>query len=106
MSRKKLTIAMQLEVVKEAKEHYETEYSYCMCGAFMKVLFEKHKIGCDIDTLHFYLPFFTKAKMTKLGDDGLIPVVTGNCYWWELKRSNGIRSKVFDYLISELEKQL
>lgn len=106
MPRKKLTIAQQLEVVKEAKELYLNEDFYAgMCPCFTTALQKLFRIKTGNEFVREYLPFFTHSKMVRLGQLGVIAKVTGIwLYWDHIDRS--IRPIVFDYLIKELEKQL
>lgn len=107
MPRKKLTIAQQLEVVKEAQRNYKLDPRDGMCIHLRNSLSRLYKINCNFHYVNEYIPSFSKRKIEALGKKGIVPPMNKTfCgYWWPTDDKT-VRPIVYEYLIKELEKQL
>lgn len=116
MSRRKLSLEVQLDILKDAKNRYKfgeinkPEYllNFGMCFYIDKALYKQTSISMSFyGNLKYYLPTFSLmhiAKITK-GTDLYPTTFLLKEYWWNEKEID-VRLKVFDLLINELEKQI
>lgn len=105
MSRKKLTIQEQINVLKDAKKILQTGSFSGMC-----VCIEQSLRKYDIKTswyINCYIPTFTLNHICKLTKNTELYPKCLNKYWfWWNFGEIDIRSEVFDLLIKELEEKL
>lgn len=109
---KPLTVKQQIKVLRSAKALYVKRSKSdidinCMCYCIANVI-EKQRNIFNIWCIEIpeFIPIFNADNVEAAGIKGLIPLIEKNeGYWWDVENKT-IRPLVFDWLISELEKQI